>query len=79
MPSRLSGGKKQVGVKQSRRALKNNEASVLYLAEDAENRVKTPLIDMCTPDVEIVNVRTMAELGAYCGIEVGAAAAVLLK
>lgn len=80
MPSRLHTGKKLVGVKQSRRAIKNGEAAVVYIAEDAELRIKAPICDMCSQmQIELVHIDSMTQLGQFCGIDVGAAVAVLLK
>ncbi len=78
--SRLKSGKKLVGINQCLKAVKNGSALTVFLAEDAENRIKLSLSELCrTQNVEVVSVSTMKELGEACGIEVGAAAAVLLK
>ena len=50
------------------------------VADDAERRVVLPLEELCDRHgVSIVRIATMKELGSACGIEVGAAAAALLK
>ncbi len=80
MLSRLKTGKKLVGINQCRKAVKDGSALTVFLAEDAENRIRLSLLDLCrTESVEVVSVSTMKELGEACAIEVGAAAAVLLK
>ncbi len=80
MTSQLRKGKKLVGIKQSRRAIKNNEAATVYIAEDAEQRIKAPFFELCAEmSVNVIDVPTMRELGEACGIDVGAAVAVLLK
>ena len=80
MPNRLKNGEKLVGVKQSSRALSENRAALCYIAGDAEQRVTDPIKALCLErGVELVEVPTMAELGSCCGIEIGAAAAVLLR
>ncbi len=80
MPSRLHTGRALVGVKQSRRALKDDSVQLAFIAENAEDRIKKPLLDLCREKgVEAVMVPTMQELGKYCGIDVGAAIAVLRK
>jgi len=78
--SKLKTGKKLVGLKQCRNAVNDGSASVVFIAEDAEYRIRLSLLELCkTNNVETVAVPTMKDLGAACGIEVGAAAAVLLK
>ena len=80
MPDRLKNGKKLVGVKQSGRAVQDGRAEVCYFAGDAEGRLVEPLRGSCAErGVEVVEVGTMARLGELCGIDIGAAAAVLLK
>lgn len=69
-----------VGVKQSRRALKDGLVKTAYLARDVEDGVRVPLEELCNAqNVPIEWVSTMQELGASCGISVGAAVAVVLR
>jgi large subunit ribosomal protein L7A len=76
----LRTGNKHVGVKQTLKAVENDRAKVVYLARDAEERVIAKLRDLCIQkSVEIIYVDTMAKLGKACGVEVGSAAACLLK
>lgn len=81
MPDRLKTARhKLVGTKRTLRALKDGEALVCYLARDAEPRVIEPLRQLCVEkDLEAVYVDSMRQLGRYCGIDVGAAAAAILK
>jgi len=80
MLSRLENGRKLAGINQSRKAVTKGEAAVMFIAEDAENRVRLSLMELCAGHgVETVPVPTMKELGRACGIEVGTAAAVVLK
>ncbi len=80
MLSKLSQSKKVVGVKQTKKVLKDNVAVRVFVADDAEMRVIRPIIDLCSENgVELVNVPTMAELGNACGIEVGAACAAQIE
>ena len=80
MLSKLKTGKKLVGINQCRKAVKDGSALTVFLAEDAENRIRLSLLELCKEqNVEVVSVSTLKELGEACGIEVGAAAAVLLK
>ena len=69
-----------VGVKQSRRALKDGLVKTAYLAQDVEDSVRIPLEELCAEQgVSVEWVSTMQELGASCGISVGAAVAVVLR
>ena len=76
----LSVSNKVVGVKQARRALRDGRAVRLYMAMDADPRLLQPLVqDAVNRQVPVRQVSTMKELGASCGIAVGAAVAVLTK
>ena len=80
MIQELSGSNKVAGAKQVRRALRDGRAAALYMAMDADPRMLQPLVqDAVNRQVPIRQVSTMKELGASCGIAVGAAVAVLLK
>ena len=69
-----------VGAKQLKKAVKAGRAKYVFLAENADPAVTEPLEILCTANhIQITWVRTMAELGRACGIEVGAAAAAVLK
>jgi large subunit ribosomal protein L7A len=72
--------KRIVGAKQSLRAIKSGTAKMVYIAENAETKVTRPIIEACDQfKVELVRVDTMQKLGVLCGIDVGAAAACVLK
>ena len=76
----LSGSNRVVGAKQVRRALKDGRAARLYMAMDADPRLLQPLVqDAVNRQVPVSQGPTMKELGASCGIAVGAAVAVLLR
>lgn len=80
MLTELKDAKKAVGLKQSRKAIKDGCAKRVYLAENADERLCAPIIELCQQlQVEISAVETMEKLGQACGINVGAAVAVLLK
>ena len=69
-----------VGVKQLKKALRDNRVLQAYLAENADPAVTEPIAALCNADsIPLVWVKTMAELGAACGIDVGAAAAATVK
>ncbi len=68
-----------VGAKQLKKAVKSNRARYVFLAENADPAVTEPIEELCRQHhIPITWVRTMAELGRGCGIEVGAAAAAIL-
>ena len=80
MISELSGSNKVVGAKQAKRALRDGRAVRLFMAMDADPRLLQPLVqEAVNRQVPASQVPTMKELGAACGIAVGAAVAVLTK
>lgn len=80
MIQELSGFNKVVGAKQAKRALRDGRAVRLFMAMDADPRLLQPLVqEAVNRQVPVSQVPTMKELGAACGIAVGAAVAVLTK
>lgn len=81
MPDRLKKARhRAVGTRQTLKALQNGTAEVVYIARDAEERVVKPVEDLCRrTGTELVYVDHMSELGKYCSIDVGAAAAAILR
>ena len=72
----LSRCKLAVGAKQLRKAVCAGKVRCVFLAENADPAVTQPLSELCRlHQVPVSWVRSMAELGRSCGIEVGAAAA----
>lgn len=69
-----------VGLKQSRKSVKDGRAVLAFVADDAEPRVIQPFVDLCAGHgVPVERVKSCEELGRACGIEVGAAVAVILN
>lgn len=65
-----------VGLRQSLKALKNDNVVRAYVAEDVQPRVLDEFVRLCSEkDVEIIRFSSMKELGKHCNIEVGAAVA----
>ena len=64
----LKTAKKVVGCKQTRRAIQEGRASVLFLALEATMQ-----------GIEIVRTPTMTALGRHCGISVSAACAAIVR
>ncbi len=80
MLAELKQGSKVVGVKQTKRAIQDGRAARVYLAGDADPRVTGPVETLCAEhSVPVAHVPQMRELGAACGIAVGAAVAALLS
>ncbi|MCI8422157.1 MAG: 50S ribosomal protein L7ae-like protein [Lawsonibacter sp.] len=80
MISELNTSRKVVGAKQVKRALRDRCAARLYMAIDADPRLLQPLVqEAVRQQVPVEQVSSMKELGAACGIAVGAAVAILLK
>jgi large subunit ribosomal protein L7A len=76
----LKNVKKVIGVKQSRKAIKEDMASHVYVASDAQSHVTDPVLEACRQmGVPVTMMDTMAELGEACSIDVGAAVAAVLK
>ena len=69
-----------VGAKQLKKAVRAGKAARVYLAENADPAVTRPLAELCGEyQIQIAWVADMADLGRACGIDVGAAAAAVLK
>ncbi|MCR4435281.1 MAG: ribosomal L7Ae/L30e/S12e/Gadd45 family protein [Clostridiales bacterium] len=80
MLENLKNGNRAVGVKQCLKALENGAAMTVFIAKDAEEKVVSRLKELCAGNsIEVVYVDSMKQLGKACGIDVGAAAACLLK
>ena len=77
---RLKGKKFLAGLKQSKKAILSKRAVLAYIAEDADDYIKLPLIALCEKEkVEVLFVDTMKELAKACHVEVPTAVAVILK
>lgn len=80
MPHRLESAKRvAVGTKQTLKALQSGNAAIVYIAQDAEDRLTGPVRRLATERrLPVVEVPSMAQLGRLCRIEVGAAAVAIL-
>ncbi|MBQ3557509.1 MAG: ribosomal L7Ae/L30e/S12e/Gadd45 family protein [Oscillospiraceae bacterium] len=80
MSTELAASPKVVGAKQVRRALNAGTATRLYVAQDADPALLQPLVQLAVDKgVPVEQVSTMKQLGADCGIAVGAAVAALIS
>lgn len=76
----LKSASRVMGIKQVSKAVKRGDAECVFVADDADERVIGPLQILCREqDVPVERAATMVDLGNACGIEVGAAAAAVLK
>ena len=81
MLSVLSDEKRRVvGIKQLMKKLQAGQIARVFVAQDAEQSVTRPIEELCLSQaVPVEKVSTMKELGRACRIQVGAAAAGLLR
>lgn len=72
--------KKVIGIKQSKKAILNNEGKLLYIAKDANPIVTSSIIEIANEKgIDIVYIDTMKKLGIMCDIDVKTAVAVILN
>ena len=77
---RLVSPSKVMGVKQTKNALLQNMAKVVYLAEDVEFGFLDEIICLCREkEVETVYVSTRKELSKHCKIDVPCAVAAIVN
>lgn len=76
----LKSANRVIGIKQVSKAVKRESVMSVFIADDADERVTAPLVLLCEEHgVAVEHAGSMQELGKACGIEVGAAAAAVLK
>lgn len=79
MADSLKNMNKVVGLKQVKRAIKLSKAKKVYIAEDAEKRVTSEIVELCEEGhIPIIYVESMKKLGHACGIDINAAVAALI-
>lgn len=72
--------RKAVGAKETLKHLDRGDALRVYIARDADDRVAHPVRSRALVlGVDVIDVDSMQILGRACGIEVGAAAAALIR
>jgi large subunit ribosomal protein L7A len=77
---RLKQNSKVIGMKQTLRALEREQATVLYVAKDAQSKVTFRALELAkSQELPIVYIDTMEELGSVCDVEVKTATAALIK
>lgn len=79
MISELASQDKVIGVKQSRKAIREGRAREVYLACDADPAITEPVAESCrTQGIPVDDAYTMAQLGHACRITVGASVVAVL-
>ena len=79
MLTELASQEKVIGVKQSRKAIREGRAKQVYLACDADPAITDPVAESCTEaGIPVDGDYTMAQLGRACEITVGASVVVVL-
>lgn len=80
MISETEKAKLQTGFKQAVRALNEDNAAKIFVAEDCDDKMKSEITNLASDKgTPLTYVPTMKELGSICEIEVGASCAVILK
>ena len=76
----LTSQEKVVGVKQSRKAIREGLARLVYLACDADPAITAPVAESCAAaGVPMERSHTMAQLGRACRVSVGASVVAVLS
>lgn len=76
----LKTRRKMVGLKQTLRALEEEDVEICILAKDADDKFKKRVIEACeSKSVRVILGDDRKKLGKYCDIEVGAAVICVLK
>ena len=79
MITELATQEKVIGVKQSRKAIREGRAKLVYLAYDADPAITEPVAESCAAaGIPVEDDHTMAQLGQACRITVGASVVAIL-
>ena len=79
MITELASQEKVIGVKQSRKAVREGRAKRVYLACDADPAITEPVAESCRwAGIPVEAEHTMAQLGRACRITVGASVVAVL-
>ena len=80
MITELNTQEKVIGVKQSRKAIREGRAKQVYLACDADPAITDPVAGSCAEaSIPVESGHTMAQLGRACCIAVGASVVAVLS
>ena len=76
----LQAGKLCIGTKQTTRMVELGKAIEVYVADDADSRLTSKIVNLCKKTgVKVTHIESMKALGKACGIEVGAAMAAVVN
>ena len=79
MITELASQEKVIGVKQSRKAIRDGRAKRVYVACDADPAITDPVAESCAEaGIPVETEYTMAQLGKACRITVGASVVAVL-
>lgn len=79
MISELASKEKVIGVKQSRKAIREGRARQVFVACDADPAITEPVAQSCAAaGIPVEKDYTMAQLGQACRITVGASVVAVL-
>ena len=80
MLTELASQEKVIGVKQSRKAVREGRAQKVYLACDADPAITEPVAQSCAEaGIPVETAYTMTQLGHACRITVGASVVAVLS
>ncbi|MPM28998.1 Ribosome-associated protein L7Ae-like protein [bioreactor metagenome] len=72
--------RKTIGSKQTVKGICSGRVASVFLAEDADSHVIQPILQLCIEhQLPTIRVESMLILGNACGIQVGAAAAGIIR
>lgn len=75
----LKSRAKTIGAKQTSKAIKRGQVKLVLLANDGDERITSPILELCEEcNVPVERKHSMEELGKACHIKVKAAAVGLL-
>lgn len=76
----LKSRRKLIGLKQTLRALQEENVELCILAKDADDKFKQCVIEACeSKSVKVIIGDERKKMGKYCDIDVGAAVVCVLK
>jgi len=76
----LASKEKVIGVKQSRKAIRDGRARLVYIACDANPAITGPVAVSCAEaGVPVMDGHTMSQLGQACRISVGASVVAIIS
>lgn len=71
---------KVVGTKQTIKALNRGEVKAVFLAADADERLRGDIVRLANDrGIPVITVESMTAIGRACGIDVGSATAAVIE